>query len=208
MVVQLTLDEQSAAAAAVTCDGRLQPATDPTKRPKPAKPLLDADVEPGIIGLVYLCIRGNIYAMSKLTRHAEIRNLISDDEIASQDELRRKLFRLGHRVTQATLSRDIHELGLLKTPEGYKLPQGEESDLALPSIERLIQTFVYEVRTALNQVVIRTSAGSAQPVSAAIDAEDWDEVVGTIGGDDTILAVTTDSRAAEKLAQRLRKMMA
>ncbi len=146
--------------------------------------------------------------MSKLTRHAEIRNLISDDEIASQDELRRKLFRLGHRVTQATLSRDIHELGLLKTPEGYKLPQGEESDLALPSIERLIQTFVYEVRTALNQVVIRTSAGSAQPVSAAIDAEDWDEVVGTIGGDDTILAVTTDSRAAEKLAQRLRKMMA
>lgn len=64
------------------------------------------------------------------------------------------------------------------------------------------------MRTALNQVVIKTSAGSAQPVSAAIDAEDWDEVVGTIGGDDTILAVTTDSRAAEKLAQRLRKLMA
>jgi transcriptional regulator of arginine metabolism len=64
------------------------------------------------------------------------------------------------------------------------------------------------VRTALNQVVIKTSAGSAQPVSAAIDAEEWEEVVGTIGGDDTILVVTTDSRSAEKLAQRLRKLLA
>ena len=146
--------------------------------------------------------------MSKLTRHAAICSLVDENEVASQDELRRKLFRRGHRVTQATLSRDIHELGLMKTSEGYKLPQGEDGELALPSIERLIQTFVYEVRTALNQVVIKTSAGSAQPVSAAIDAEDWDEVVGTIGGDDTILAVTSDSRAAEKLAQRLRKLMA
>lgn len=146
--------------------------------------------------------------MSKLSRHAAIRELVEDKPVASQDELRRMLFRRGHRVTQATLSRDMHELRLLKTPEGYRLPQGEEAELSLPSIERLIQTFVYDVRTALNQVVIKTSAGSAQPVSAAIDAEDWEEVVGTLGGDDTILAVTTDSRAAEKLAQRLRKLMA
>lgn len=54
--------------------------------------------------------------MSKLTRHAAIRKLVDESEIASQDELRRKLFRLGHRVTQATLSRDLHELGLLKRP--------------------------------------------------------------------------------------------
>jgi transcriptional regulator of arginine metabolism len=146
--------------------------------------------------------------MSKLARHAVIRRLVEENDVPSQDELRRKLFRRGHRVTQATLSRDIHELGLLKTAEGYKLPQGDEAEPGLPSIERLIQTFVYDVRTALNQVVIRTSAGSAQPVSAAIDAEEWDEVVGTIGGDDTILAITTDSRTAEKLAQRLRKLMA
>jgi transcriptional regulator of arginine metabolism len=145
--------------------------------------------------------------MSKLSRHVAIRELVAETEVASQDELRRKLFRRGHRVTQATLSRDIHELGLVKTTDGYKLPQGDEAEPDLPSIERLIQTFVYDVRTALNQVVIRTSAGSAQPVSAAIDAEDWDEVVGTIGGDDTILAITTDSRSAERLAQRLRRWM-
>ena len=145
--------------------------------------------------------------MSKLARQGVIRQLISEREIGSQDELRRVLFRRGHRVTQATLSRDIHELRLVKTAEGYKLPQGEEGELSLPSIERLIQTFVYDVKTAMNQVVIKTSAGSAQPVSAAIDAEEWEEVVGTIGGDDTILAITPNARAADKLAQRLRKMM-
>ena len=144
--------------------------------------------------------------MSKLSRHASIRELISEREIASQDELRRALFRRGHRVTQATLSRDVHELGLVKTGEGYKLPQGEEAELSLPSIERLIQTFVYDVVTAQNLVVIKTSAGSAQPVSAAIDAEEWEEVVGTIGGDDTILVIAPDAKAAEKLAQRLRKL--
>jgi transcriptional regulator of arginine metabolism len=146
--------------------------------------------------------------MSKLSRHAAIRELLSDREVGSQDELRRLLFRRGHHVTQATLSRDIHELGLVKTAEGYKLPQGEDGELSLPSIERLIQTFVYDVKTALNQVIIKTSAGSAQPVSAAIDAEEWDEVVGTIGGDDTILAIAPDSRSAVKLAQRLRKYFA
>lgn len=144
--------------------------------------------------------------MSKLSRHAVIRELVYEREVASQDDLRRMLFRRGHRVTQATLSRDIHELGLVKTSEGYKLPQGEETDLSLPSIERLIQTFVYDVKTAQNLVVIMTSAGSAQPVSAAIDAEEWEEVVGTIGGDDTILAIAPDVKAAEKLAQRLRKL--
>ena len=140
--------------------------------------------------------------MSKLSRQAVIRGLINDQEVGSQDELRRLLFRRGHRVTQATLSRDVHELGLVKTDEGYKLPQGEEAELSLPSIERLIQTFVYDVRTALNQVIIKTSAGSAQPVSAAIDAEEWEEVVGTIGGDDTILVIVGSAEAMPYVKQR------
>ena len=142
--------------------------------------------------------------MSKLARHSAIRDLVNSQDVASQEELRRRLYRRGHRVTQATLSRDIHELGLVKTAEGYKLAQGEDSELSLPSIERLIQTFVYDVRKAQNLVVIKTSAGSAQPVSAAIDAEEWEGVVGTIGGDDTILVVTPDNQTAEKLTNRIR----
>ena len=142
--------------------------------------------------------------MSKLSRHAVIRDLIEGREVSSQEELRRLLYRRGHRVTQATLSRDIHELRLVKTPEGYKAPHGEEAEIHLPSIERLIQEFVYDVKTAQNLVVVKTSAGSAQPVSAAIDAEDWDDVVGTIGGDDTILAIAPHAKAAEHLAERIR----
>ena len=142
--------------------------------------------------------------MSKLSRHAAIRDLVESQEIYSQDEMRRKLYRQGHRVTQATLSRDIHELRLVKTPEGYKLPQEEAEDAFLPSVERLIREFVYDAVTAQNLVVVKTSAGSAQPVSAAIDAEEWDEVVGTIGGDDTILVIAPDRSKAEKVAERIR----
>ena len=139
--------------------------------------------------------------MSKLARHSAIRDLVSSQDVASQEELRRRLYRRGHRVTQATLSRDIHELRLVKTPDGYKFPQGEVTDAFLPSIERLIQEFVYEVKAAQNLVVVKTSAGSAQPVSAAIDAEEWEEVVGTIGGDDTILVIAPDNATAERLTQ-------
>jgi transcriptional regulator of arginine metabolism len=141
--------------------------------------------------------------MSKLARHSAIRDLLSSQEVSSQEELRRRLYRRGHRVTQATLSRDIHELRLVKTAEGYRFPQGEVPDAFLPSIERLIREFVYEVKTAQNLVVVKTSAGSAQPVSAAIDGEEWEEVVGTIGGDDTILVIAPDDRTAEKLADRI-----
>lgn len=142
--------------------------------------------------------------MSKLSRHTAIRDLVANHEIASQEELRRLLYKRGHRVTQATLSRDMHELRLVKTSEGYKLPQGEVAEAFLPSIERLIHEFVYDVKTAQNLVVVKTSAGSAQPVSAAIDAEEWEEVVGTIGGDDTILVIAPDSKVAERLAKRVR----
>ena len=146
--------------------------------------------------------------MSKLSRHAVIRDVIATREVSSQDELRRALYRRGHRVTQATLSRDIHELGLVKTAEGYKAPQGEEAEIHLPSIERLIQEFVYDVKTAQNLVVVKTGPGSAQPVSAAMDAEEWDEVVATIGGDDTILAITPSAKSAGSLAQRIRACLA
>jgi transcriptional regulator of arginine metabolism len=141
--------------------------------------------------------------MSKLARHSAIGDLVSSQDVSSQEELRRRLYRRAHRVTQATLSRDIHELRLVKTAEGYKFPQGEVPDAFLPSIERLIREFVYEVKTAQNLVVVKTSAGSAQPVSAAIDGEEWEEVVGTIGGDDTILVIAPDDRTAQKLADRI-----
>jgi transcriptional regulator of arginine metabolism len=102
-------------------------------------------------------------------------------------------------------------------PQGYALPEqaarngnGDRSGARTlsPSLERLFREFVREVREAQNLLVIKTSTGSAQPVAVAWDAESWNDVVGTVAGDDTILVICPDKRAAHKLAARLRGMLA
>jgi transcriptional regulator of arginine metabolism len=147
--------------------------------------------------------------MTKLARHKAILELVRGHPVASQEELRHALRRRGGRVTQATLSRDIHELKLVKTAEGYSLSAGEPlSDPGLPPVERLVRELVAEVRPAQNLLVLKTALGSAQPVAAAIDMEAWPEIVGTIGGDDAILIVCSDRKAARRLALRLTEMLA
>jgi transcriptional regulator of arginine metabolism len=122
--------------------------------------------------------------------------------------LRRKLVRLGFDVTQATLSRDIHEMRLYKGPNGYALPNGvNEEDDDLPSIREVLASFGLKVKQAQNQLVLITTNGGAQPVALAIDHEDWEEVVGTIAGDDTILIICPDHKRAATLRARLEEMI-
>src|SRR5919108_926796 len=138
--------------------------------------------------------------MSKLIRQRTILELLKQGPIADQDELRRALGRQGLKVTQATLSRDVRELGLVKSGEGYSLPETiHPAEPALPSASRLVREFVTSVREAQNLVVVKTSVGSAQPVAAALDAEAWPQSVGTIAGDDSILIVSPDRRSAHVL---------
>ena len=144
--------------------------------------------------------------MSKLTRQQLILQLIENGNVASQEDLRRGLARHGQKVTQATLSRDIHELGLVKTADGYARAN-EVGEAALPAAERLVREFVLSVREAQNQLVLKTSVGSAQPVAAALDAEGWNEMLGSIAGDDTILIICENSRDAERVAGRIREML-
>jgi transcriptional regulator of arginine metabolism len=147
--------------------------------------------------------------MTKLARQSRILELVQEEPLGSQDELRLRLSRLGFKVTQATLSRDIHELGLVKSPEGYMAPPGESpADAAAPRIARLLREFVVQVRAAQNLLVLKTTPGSAQPVAAGIDAEDWPEIVGTVAGDDTILVICPDRKAAQKLTNRLQELLA
>jgi transcriptional regulator of arginine metabolism len=146
--------------------------------------------------------------MSKLTRQQLILQLIENGNVASQEDLRRALVRHGQKVTQATLSRDIHELGIVKTANGYARANDVNAEAALPAAERLVREFVLSVREAQNQLVIKTSVGSAQPVAAALDAEGWEEMLGTIAGDDTILIICESSRDAERVAGRIREMLA
>ncbi len=147
--------------------------------------------------------------MSKQERHSAIRELVGAESITSQDELRRKLIRRGFDVTQATLSRDIHELRLYKGPGGYAIPNGnghaeQEEE---PTIEELLGSFGLAVRQAHNQLVLRTTSGGAQPVALAIDHEAWSEVLGTLAGDDTILIICADSRHAAALRQKLERLI-
>ena len=145
----------------------------------------------------------------KAARHKAILELVQESPIESQEELQKALNRRGMKVGQATLSRDIHELELVKTSDGYGLPSGgSASEAALPSASRLVREFVLDVRQAQNLVVVKTAVGSAQPVAAALDGENWPEVVGTIAGDDAILIVAENNKAAARLVQRVRELLA
>ena len=123
--------------------------------------------------------------------------------ISSQESLRQKLALRGFEVTQATLSRDIRELHLMKGPNGYALPNGEDDEDAAPSLVDTLGNFGLRVRQAQNQVVVITTMGGAQPVAAAIDLEGMPEVVGTIAGDDTVLVICPDTKYAARLRERL-----
>jgi transcriptional regulator of arginine metabolism len=151
----------------------------------------------------------------KIQRHNAIRDLLASSAVPNQDELRRKLRRRGFAVTQATLSRDIHELRLSKGPGGYSLPHRNGAngsatateDDSPPSVAEVIESFGLRVRQAMNQVVMSTVMGGAQPVAAALDYEAWPEVVGTVAGDDTVLVICPDPRRAGEVEARLRTML-
>ena len=140
----------------------------------------------------------------KQQRHTAIRDLLAKASISNQDELRRRLAERGFHVTQATLSRDIHELRLSKGPDGYAMPSAAgEDDEDLPGVREMLRSFGMEVRQALNLLVLVTTTGSAQPVAAGIDYEDWPEVVGTIAGDDTVLIICADEQRSTTLKARI-----
>ena len=141
----------------------------------------------------------------KQQRHTAIREVLNHSSVPSQDELRRRLARRGFHVTQATLSRDIHELRLSKGPAGYALPGNlpDDDEDSLPGIREVLGGFGIEVRQAMNQLVVITTTSAAQPVAAGIDYEDWPEVVGTIAGDDTVLVICPDEHQARRLKGRI-----
>jgi|SRR5208282_1457834 len=146
--------------------------------------------------------------MNKALRQRAILEAVKQGPVASQEDLQKALRKRGFKVGQATLSRDVHDLNLSKTATGYSLLQSESAPgLALPPVQRLVREFVLEVRLAQNLLVVKTIIGSAQPVAAALDEQEWEGVAGTVGGDDTILIVCPDKDAAKKVAVRIEEML-
>jgi transcriptional regulator of arginine metabolism len=148
--------------------------------------------------------------MDKVYRRTQIVDLLRSEEVKTQDDLRRKLARRGIHVTQATVSRDIEELGLVKTRDGYRLPDSVAEPMASlePTLAIVLKEFLADVRLAANLVVLKTRPGNAHSVAVALDANPWDGVVGTVAGDDTIFIATPDSRQAEAIRKRIRALVA
>ena len=142
--------------------------------------------------------------MSKNYRQGQILKLVRSKQIYTQDELAQELKAVGIIATQVTLSRDLRDLRLVKTQEGYQeLP----ADETIPQLETLARDFLRDVRGAQNLLVLKTAPGYASPIAVALDNEDWDDVVGTIAGDDTVLVVAPDSKTAESVRRRLLEIL-
>jgi transcriptional regulator of arginine metabolism len=146
-------------------------------------------------------------AVHKRFRQGQILKLLAGQPVASQDELRRQLGHLGVRVTQATLSRDLRELRLVKTVEGYRPLSAAAEEKPLPALARALKDFLLDIRPAQNMLVLKTPPSGAQPLAAAVDSEQWKEVAGTLAGDDTVLLVTTSRNACKTVQKRLEEML-
>jgi transcriptional regulator of arginine metabolism len=145
----------------------------------------------------------------KTRRQAVLLELIDRDALHSQEQLRRRLRQRGFDATQATISRDIKELGLVKRAgDGAYQRQGVETtspETALMALERAIAEFLRRVEQVQQLVVVRTGVGQAQPLAIAIDRAQLGEVVGTIAGDDTILIIARGTARAAALVKRLER---
>ena len=144
--------------------------------------------------------------MQKAERHATIRELVQHHRVASQEFLRELLAERGFDVAQATLSRDIRELRLIKVPDAegghhYTLPP--EAWDSTPALTRLLPALFVGAEGVRNLLVIKTLSGGAQAVAEAIDWEEWPEVLGTLAGDDTILIILREDRAMATVRKRV-----
>lgn len=137
-------------------------------------------------------------------RHLIISRLIRQGSVASQDDLQRQLESHGVEATQATLSRDLRELGVLKGPGGYVLPEPTTSDTASPASTTLgVRSFLRGATPAGTLVVAKTGPGQASALALEFDHSPWPEIVGTVAGDDTVFIATESSSAARALASKL-----
>lgn len=139
--------------------------------------------------------------MNKTFRQGQILKLIRGKRVLTQDDLAHQLkVACGIQTTQVTLSRDIRELGLVKTHDGYRQVGPSAGG---PDVATVVAEFLQDARVAQNLIVLRTSPGNANALAVALDKESWPEVVGTIAGDDTVLVVVPDVATAEKLREKL-----
>ena len=147
----------------------------------------------------------------KVNRHAKIVELINKYQIETQDELAEYLNEAGFKVTQATVSRDISDLKLTKVPaengrQKYAVLQGAQNGMTEKYV-RILRDGFSSMDMAQNILVLKTVSGMAMAVAAALDAMNWNEIVGCIAGDDTIMCAAKNSDMALGAAEKLRSFV-
>jgi transcriptional regulator of arginine metabolism len=149
---------------------------------------------------------------NKRERHAAILELIGARPVGSQEELRKGLRQRGWDVTQSTLSRDLHELRVARIPgpDGprYSAAGGQDDEEAdeRTALDTLLPALFDRIDGVGEMIVLHTVTGGAQPVAAALDAEEWPDVLGTVAGDDTILIICRTAAARERLIRRIKTL--
>lgn len=145
----------------------------------------------------------------KTQRHAAILRVVRDRRIQSQDELREALVGEGFTVTQATLSRDIRELGLAKLtdPQGGAYYTHPNRGAVRPDLSQVLPALLVSVDGVGPFLVLKTASGSAGAVTEALDQAGWAEIMGTIAGDDTVLVISRSQRLREQVAARIRALV-
>ena len=146
----------------------------------------------------------------KTRRQAIVLSLIGSEQITSQEQLRMRLKARGYDVAQATLSRDIRDLGLVKrSSDGAYQPAGADSTShasALDTLGRALSEYLVNIEPVQQLVVLKTGAGQAQLLGLAIDRSRLPEVAGTLAGDDTILIIARDPKSAQAVVKQLRDL--
>jgi transcriptional regulator of arginine metabolism len=149
--------------------------------------------------------------VNKRDRHATIREIVAAQPVGSQEELRQLLKERGWEVTQSTLSRDLREMRLVRIPTAdgprYASPESLAGEDERTLVEDVLPQFVDGVDGVGELLVVKTIYSGAQPVAEAIDSAGWSEVVGTIGGENTVLIICRSSDARQKLHRRIEKIV-
>ena len=145
----------------------------------------------------------------KMTRHAKIKEIIDKNKVETQEDLAAALRAEGIEVTQATVSRDIKELMLVKVPDAngqyhYAYPKEHNMLLTPGRLERTFQDSIIGIRVSQWMVVIRTLPGTAQAVAYAVDYMKWEEVLGTIAGDDTVFVAMENAEGVKAFLKRFK----
>ena len=145
----------------------------------------------------------------KTQRHAAILKIIRHHQVASQERLRELLVGEGFDVTQATLSRDIRELGLAKLadPQGGAFYTHPHRAAVRPDLAQVLPALLVSVDGVGPLLVLRTASGSAGAITEALDQTGWSEVIGTIAGDDTVLVITRSQKQRESIASRIQAIV-